>query len=128
MVNFKMWAWRIAAYLCAILCLVIGVQGNIQKRWSDCESMEALCTKRGWAQAHPKENLPINIHAPHKLTYTRVMYVYRWASQTACTKIVVLQELEEPLGKEIHCAAGGNNIPYSTLYAGHNLLPCLHMQ
>jgi hypothetical protein len=25
--------------------LVIGVQGNIQKRWGDCETMEALCTK-----------------------------------------------------------------------------------
>jgi hypothetical protein len=76
----------------------------------------------------PSKRELANIHAPHKLTYTRVMYVYRWASQTACIKIVALQELEEPLGKKIHCAAGGNNIPYSTLYAGHNLLPCLHMQ
>ncbi len=41
-----MWAFWIThmnAYLCAILCLVIGVEGNIQKQWGDYE-LEVLCT------------------------------------------------------------------------------------
>ncbi len=36
--NFEMWAFKIihmVAYLCAILCLVINIQGNIQKQWTD---------------------------------------------------------------------------------------------
>jgi hypothetical protein len=33
------------AYLCAILCSVIGVRGNIQKQWSDYE-LKALYTKK----------------------------------------------------------------------------------
>jgi hypothetical protein len=46
--NFKMWAFWIThmvAYLCAILCLVMGIQGNIQKQWGACE-FEALCTQK----------------------------------------------------------------------------------
>jgi len=37
------WITHMATYLFAILCLVIGIQGNIQKQWGDCE-LKALCT------------------------------------------------------------------------------------
>ncbi len=35
---------HMTTYLCVILCLVIGVQGNIQKQWGDYE-LEALSQK-----------------------------------------------------------------------------------
>lgn len=46
-VNFEMWAFKIihmVAYLCAILCSIINIQGNISKQWTDNE-LKALCYK-----------------------------------------------------------------------------------
>ncbi len=107
----------------SIYCVTIGCSPNPSITLRGTNYKERLSPS-------PSQRELANICAHHKLTYTGVMYVYRWASQKACTKIAVFSKGKQGGGvrggihdknwknlseRKIHCAAGGNNIPSSTL-------------
>lgn len=114
----------------SIYCVTIGCSPNPSITLRGTNYKERLSPS-------PSQRELANIHAHHKLTYTGVMYVYRWASQIECTKIAVFSKgkqggggggymtrIGRTCGKEKFIVQLVAIIFHLVLCAGRNLLPC----